>query len=221
MYNMIELFCGSGEVNRAFNKVGFNTFSIDIRQRKGVCEPDLRQDILSIKYPVLLNDIQKKYPNWYDVDVIFASVPCEKFSIAANGNHFNGSMPKTEEGIQAQRLLKKTIQLIEEIKPTYFFIENPRGAMRYNKEMIKFLIRNRGTIIELFWGAYNFPTPKPTNIFTNAYFLPVRPPVPYGRGFKSNVNFDNLTTNQRQSIPVEFCDELAEYMKTMCFEYEF
>lgn len=59
--NIIELFSGSGAISNEFKKTGHNVFSIDIRKRKGICEPDLKKNIMY----VTLKDIPFK-----NVDVI-------------------------------------------------------------------------------------------------------------------------------------------------------
>lgn len=209
----IELFSGSGHISKALQDNGFKTFTVDFRKRKGVCEPDLQTDIKSLKYLVLLNNIQKKYNKLDEILLVWASVPCTCWSIAANGKHFNGKIAKTEEGLESIQLLKKTISLIRLIKPKYYFIENPRGELRYNKTMIDFLIDSKGLTRQTFWGDYGFPTPKPTNIFTNCYDLKLRADCKYGRGAICDFKFNNLTQNQRQSIPVLFADDFAKQIK--------
>lgn len=47
--NMVELFCGSGNVTRTFKEAGYETFSVDIRCRKGICEPSLKKDIIQLQ----------------------------------------------------------------------------------------------------------------------------------------------------------------------------
>lgn len=135
-FNMLELFCGSGEVSRAFNFHGFNSFKVDMRQRSGKCVPDMRIDILKLNTALL----PFKSP-W----IIWASVPCDAFSNAA-GNYYRDGTGYKETTKYFQKLLNKTLSLIEELQPTWYFIENPRASLRYNKQMIDFLARTSGTI---------------------------------------------------------------------------
>lgn len=41
--NVVEFFCGGKPISNEFEKAGHNVFSINIRKRKGKCEPDLRK----------------------------------------------------------------------------------------------------------------------------------------------------------------------------------
>jgi len=67
-------------------------------------------------------------------DLISASPPCEAFSVASIGHHWGGGkgayLPKTPEATQMQALVVKTIEFINHMKPTGWFIENPRGVLR-------------------------------------------------------------------------------------------
>lgn len=66
--------------------------------------------------------------------MVWASPPCKKFSVAAIGHSwmkFNGNYyPESEEVIQSVKLVKHTIELIQELDPEYWFVENPRGMLR-------------------------------------------------------------------------------------------
>lgn len=200
--NILELFSGSGTISKEFESMGHNVFSIDIRKRKGICEPSLRKSILQVS----LKDIP-----FEKVDVVWASPPCDVFSKAAANFHWDKEgKPKTEKCLEHLRLLRKTLKLIEKIDPDYFFIENPDGKMKYRKELVNFLIRNHGKTIKVNYRDYGFSTLKPTTIFTNAldYF---GKSVQDTSKEKNVVLFDNLTKCQRQSIPPELAREIREY----------
>jgi len=201
--NVVELFSGSGTISKVFEEAGHNVFSIDIRKRKGSCEPSLQMDIMELRR----SDIPFKR-----IDVIWASPPCDVFSHSGIWYHWNkDDTPKTMKAIEHIHILKKALYVIEKLEPRYFFIENPRGKMRYNKEMIDFLVKNRGMIKELTYSSYGSPIIKPTNIFTNALDYKPKELGKYGRGAKNEVAFDNLTKDQRQKIPVELAQEIKVY----------
>lgn len=68
-------------------------------------------------------------------DFVWASPPCEAFSVASIGHHWTGGarqyVPKTEHAAYSQRLVIGTVKLILEIYPRLgFVIENPRGVLR-------------------------------------------------------------------------------------------
>lgn len=200
--NCVELFSGKGIVSQVFTEFGYAAFSIDKRKRVGICEPSLRKDILKVT-PA---DIPFKDPL-----VVFAAVPCTAFSYLA-GNYYYEDQRPNEKAEPFIKLLKKTLSLIEELRPAYFFIENPRGHLHYNKLMIDFLARNNGCVKYLTLGSYGFPTTKPTDLFTNAHDFKVRGTFRYGRGAKTLGNFDNLTTCQRQETPRELALDIARYI---------
>ena len=201
--NVVELFSGSGIISQDFKAAGHNTFSVDIRKRKGICMPDLRKDVLDLKR----SDIPFR-----TVDVLWASPPCDIWSYAANDHHwyYDGS-PKTDKCEESILQLKKCLELIAEISPRLYFIENPQGRLRYHKAMLDFLVRNRGMVIELTYSSYGFPTTKPTNIFTNAYDYFPKELDRFGRGAKCDNILDNMTKCQRQKVPGTFAQEIRRY----------
>jgi len=145
---MIELFSGSGEMSEGFASMGFRTFEVDFDESMN---PDKVADILDL----LPSDLpQRPY-------VIWASPDCTYFSLANNkGRHFaKGGEPLSDEAIHACRVVERTIWLIEQLKPTYWFIENPRGYLRAQSFMKRF---TRTTVQ---YCAYGAPTQKPTDIW--------------------------------------------------------
>jgi len=204
--NVVELFSGSGTISKEFEKAGHNVFSIDIRKRKGICEPSLKKDVMHLKK----SDIPFK-----KIDVIWASPPCDVFSLAGGSFHWNkDGTPKTEKAKDHIKILKKCLAIITNLTPGYFFIENPRGKMRYQKIMIDFLIKNNGIIKELTYSSYGSPIIKPTNIFTNALNYTPKPLGAFGRGAKNKINFNNLTKTQRQKVPGALAKEIVNYCES-------
>ena len=67
-------------------------------------------------------------------DFVWASPPCEAFSVAAMGHHWGGGsrayLPKTPHAELSQRLVVHTLQIIRAMRPKAFIIENPRGVLR-------------------------------------------------------------------------------------------
>ena len=155
---------------------------------------------------VTINDIP-----FDKVDVVWASPPCDVFSKAAAGFHWNkDGSPKTKKCFEHLRILRKCVNLIERINPEYFFIENPDGKMKYRKELVNFLIRNNGKTLRLYYRDHGFGTLKPTNIFTNALSYFGR--TGQDRFTKKNVVvFDNLTKCQKQAVPQELAKEIREF----------
>lgn len=86
---------------------------------------NLHIDIMDLTADMILKQFGKP-------DVIWASPPCTKFSVAAIGKHWikGTNEPKTEETKQALKLLQHAINLIKELDPMVYYVENPRGKMR-------------------------------------------------------------------------------------------
>ena len=100
-------------------------------------------------------------------DVIWASPDCTTYSFAAISYHrtkyeTTGSLnPKTEYAKFCDKANRHLINLISQLKPKYWFIENPRGGLR-KMEFMQGLPRY--TITYCQYGDFR---QKPTDIWTN------------------------------------------------------
>jgi hypothetical protein len=69
-------------------------------------------------------------------DVVLASPPCEAFSVLQIGRNWTGPTdvpphaPKTERAELALRIVERTRELLDELAPAYYVIENPRAKLR-------------------------------------------------------------------------------------------
>jgi len=199
---VLELFSGSGNLSRAFQAKGHTVLSVDIRRRKGVCEPTLRKDVL---------DLTARYLTC-TFDIVWASPPCDIWSYAAGGSHWTpDGLPKTKKSLVHLHILERTLAIIDELRPAYFFIENPRGRLRNYPRLTSWLKDRGGIVKTLTLSSYGFPTTKPTNIFTNALDWQPKELDRFGRGAKTSGTFDNLTRCQRQATPRALADELVVF----------
>lgn len=190
---LLELFSGKGVISKVARSYGMQTIEVDKRKRTGTCVPDIHIDILKVKNPVAL---------FGKVDIIWASPPCQCWSNAPGTYHFFEGKPQTESTKYLVKAFHKTCEIISEMSPVLYFIENPRGKLRYYKQMIDFLCRTNGMMKEVMYSQYGFQSQKPTNIFTNLHSLKLDNNAKWGRGAKSpGLNINNLTTVQRQEIP--------------------
>lgn len=197
---LLELFSGSGTLSKIFESAGHESFKVDIRKRSGVCEPDLKANIIDLGTQYFFNK---------GFNVVWASIPCTAFSFAAGNKYFEkGSIPK-ESARHFIELAKHSLQMIKETAPDLYFIENPRGHLNNQAFMKQFLNETGGQCHLITLGSYGFPSTKPTHIFTNAKFVP-RPLEKYGRGAKSNIKIDNLTVCQRQKTPEQLANDILQ-----------
>jgi len=114
---LLELFCGSKSVSKAIGNQFTEVISVDIVPEYN---PTICIDILSWDYKV--------YPPGH-FDVIWASPPCQEFSI------LNYARPDKVPNLEwADSLVKKAIEIIEYFSPNKFFIENPQTGSLKDRE---------------------------------------------------------------------------------------
>lgn len=201
--NIVELFSGSGNISKAFKEKGHNTFTVDIRKRKGICEPDLRKDIMHLK---------KKDIPYRKIHILWLSPPCDVWSYAAGSTHWTkDNCPKTEKCRAHIELMRHCLKIIDLIRPGYFFIENPRGKLRYYPEFREFLRKHHAITKTVTFSSYGFSCIKPTNVFTNALDYSPRRCDRFGRGAKQKAIMANISKCKKQTIPVEFAKELVAF----------
>lgn len=122
----LDLFSGMGGWSQAFKDRGHEVVRIELDNRY---EADIHMDIMEIQphYAWFMDNVG-------DFDIILASPPCERFSIASRGIHWewseDGFVPRTREAVEATRLTLHTLFLLHALKPTAAIMENPRGLMR-------------------------------------------------------------------------------------------
>lgn len=153
----IELFAGTRSFSIVAQSLGHDTFTTDYEEIDG---QDLVADIRTLH--------ASDFP--YRPDVLWASPPCEGFSVAAIGKNWNhDNTPKTDSARRSVDLVKHTLRIIEELKPKYFFIENPRGKLR-KLPLLQHLAR-----WTVSYCQYGDTRMKPTDIWTNTYMWTPRP----------------------------------------------
>lgn len=168
----------------------------------------------------ILNFDTSKLP--FKPDVIWASPPCETFSVASIGHHWTGGkgayIPKTERAEKGKALVLKTIDLINELNPKYWFIENPRGVLRKMPFMQGFC---RYTVTYCQYGDTRM---KPTDIWTNIPDLQLRPmckrpmckngmPCHISAPRGSSTGTQGIKTyRDRSRVPKELCASILEQL---------
>lgn len=159
----IELFSGTGSFSKVATELGHQTFQTDY---ENIDHQDLVADVRDL--------MAKDFP--YQPDILWASPPCEGFSVAAIGKNWNHDhTPKTDSARRGMELVEHTWRLIDELEPTWWFIENPRGKLRKLPLMERAPIRHTVTYCQ-----YGDTRMKPTDIWTNAHWWTPRPPCKNG-----------------------------------------
>lgn len=146
--NVLELFAGSRSIGKAAESLGYNVFSSDINEFEGV---DYVVDILDF-------DINR-LP--FKPDIIWASPPCTTYSIAAISHHRPINKPLSDFALKSDDIVRKTLEIIKEINPEKWYIENPRGMLRKQD----FMLNLPKTTV--WYCRYGDKRAKPTDIWTN------------------------------------------------------
>jgi hypothetical protein len=120
---ILDLFAGVGGERRraAIEARGHELVTLDLEPKFG---NTISADILDMTAETL-----------GAFDFVWASPPCEAFSVASIGHHWGGGsrqyLPKTEHAVLSQRIVEHTRNLIADINPHFgYLIENPRGVLR-------------------------------------------------------------------------------------------
>ena len=210
---VLELFAGTRSIGKAFEEKGHKVYSID--WNKEFKNIDLYADISKLTY----DDIVRLCGN--KIDVVWASPDCTTYSIAAISHHrkkneITGNLDGISEYAKfCDYTNKHVIELIKQIKPKYFFIENPRGGFR-KMDFIKEIPRYTVTYCQ-----YGDTRMKPTDIFTNYPDPKFKKPCKNGdschekapRGSKTGTQ-GLKDSKERSVIPVELC----RYIVKICEE---
>lgn len=155
---VLELFAGTRSISKAFEERGHETFCIE--WSKDFDNINMYADIMTITAQDIIANFGKP-------DVIWASPDCTTFSIAAISHHRRknpetGNLdPVSDYAKYCDNVDKHVLELIEELQPRYWFIENPRGGMR-KMEWMRGLPRYTVTYCQ-----YGDNRMKPTDIWTN------------------------------------------------------
>jgi hypothetical protein len=199
MIKILELFAGSQSFSKQAKLKNYDTFTSDWKEFNGI---DYAVDILKF-------DINK-LP--WKPDVIWASPPCTTFSIASCGTHWTPEKePKTDACKEGIKIVKKTVEIIKELNPKYFIIENPRGLLR------KLNLIDIGKLNTIWYCQYGDERAKPTDLWTNIKSWTPRPVcwngnkdchhAPAPRGSRTGTQ-GRSNPYERSKVPNELCIEI-------------
>lgn len=205
---ILELFAGTRSIGKAFEEKGHEVFSVE--WDKKFENIDLYEDVLN----VTAKDILEKFGQ---PDVIWASPDCTTYSVSAISHHRRknpetGNLDSiTEYATFCDTVNNHVLELIKELKPTYYFIENPRGAMRKMVWMQKI---PRYTVTYCQYGERRM---KPTDIWTNHPDPRFKPPCKNGAPCHDAAPRGSRTGTQalkgsveRSKIPVALCRHIVD-----------
>ena len=205
---VLELFAGTRSIGRAFEAHGHEVFSVE--WSKDFEDIDLYADIGGLTSEQIVQ-LMGGHP-----DVIWASPDCSSYSVAAISHHRerepSGNLrPRTDYARFCDEVNAHVVELIRQLKPRYWFIENPVGGLR-KMDFMCGLPRYTVTYCQ-----YGETRQKPTDIWTNHPNPGFRPACHRGdpchesapRG--SRCGTQGITgSRDRARIPEMLCEHIVE-----------
>lgn len=204
---ILELFAGTRSIGKAFEAHGHEVFSVE--WNKDFKDINWYEDIGNITAQDIIDRFGKP-------DIIWASPDCTTYSVAAISRHrrqdLNGNLRAiTEYAATCDRINAHVVDLIKELDPKYYFIENPRGGMR-KMNFMKGLPRYTVT-----YCKYGEERMKPTDIWTNHPDPKFLPPSKNGdpdhiaapRGSRTGTQ-GLKNSMERSRIPKLLCEHVVD-----------
>ena len=204
---VLDLFCGTKSIAKAFEARGHEVFTVDWDKR---FEPSLSADIGTLTAADIIN-LCGGVP-----DVIWASPDCTTYSVCKIGYHRrkeeNGNLaPVTDYAKRCDEINKHLVDLIKELNPRFWFIENPVAGMR-KMEFMQGLPRYTVTYCQ-----YGERRQKPTDIWTNHPDPDFKPPCKQGAPCHEAAPRGSQTGTQglknkieRAKIPALLCEHIVD-----------
>jgi len=138
---LLEIFSGTKSVGKVVEILGYEVISLDLKNA------DINCDILNWDYTVY-------EPNTFDV--IWASPPCTEYSKAKTVG-----VRKLEH---ANKIVNRTIEIINYLKPRYYIIENPQTGLLKNQSFMDSL-----PYVDIDYCKYGMPYRKRTRLWNNVF----------------------------------------------------
>lgn len=157
---VLELFCGTKSIGKAVHELypdaEITTLDVEAKFTPTICMSLLDWDYMRWE------------PGYFDY--IHASPPCTSYTWlthkhrhGAEGNYES----KTDVGILGDKLVQRTLEILNYFKPRFWTLENPRGRLRHMnhlRSLVNGVVPIRKTV---YYCQYGKPYPKPTDIWSN------------------------------------------------------
>ncbi len=137
---VLELFSGTGSVGKCCKELGWDVVSVDM-----ILPADHECDIMHFDYKQYDKD---------EFDIIWASPPCTEYSQAKSRG------VRDIEG--ANKIVKRTIEIINYFNSEYYFIENPQTGKLKDQSFMQDM-----DYVDADYCMYGTPYRKRTRFWTN------------------------------------------------------
>ena len=197
---ILELFSGTKSFSKEAEKRGHKCFTIDIDSK---FKPDLIRNIIDLE----LKDIPFK------PDMIWASPPCTEYS------HAKRRGVRDIEG--ANKIVLKTIEIIKQLNPKIWIIENPQTGLLKNQYFMKDLKFNDASYCKYgypyrkqtrFWN--NIPTLKLLTCNKDCDFMIGKKHIASAGNGRKRYTDRVVPINQKYSIPPKLCLKLIKSVES-------
>ena len=209
---VLELFSGTGVLSAAFRERGHGTLTVDWEESH---KPDLKADIGTLS----ADDVVRLFGR---PDVIWASPDCTTYSVMCISRHRDGVKPKSEYAAQCDRVNAHVCDLIRELKPKAWFVENPVGMLRKMPFILELMDDTGGKRHTVTYCQYGERRQKPTDIFTNHPDPQFRPPCRRGDKCHDAAPRGSKTGTQglrgkleRAKLPDELCRHVVRICESL------
>jgi hypothetical protein len=190
---VLDLFSGLGGASEAFLRSGHDVVRIEnnpllseVPNTQSMCVFELR-DFLEANHETQNCDKEQ-------IDLIWASPPCDEFSLGYSAPHAIHTREHPNEPYEPDMTyLEATLDIIKLLKPRYYVIENVRGASKFFTEMIGTKPRQILGNAQILWG--NFPLIDPPRYQSKA---------------EVDKRHSPLRANIRAKIPIEISQALLD-----------
>jgi site-specific DNA-cytosine methylase len=195
MPRMIEFFCGTKSISRAFELNGWECVTVDISSK---FQPTLIADVMDLPTTIAVG-----------FDYAHFSPPCREFSRA----HTSG----LRDIEAANRIVLHVLEIIKDSKPTFFTIENPASGLLVSQPFME------GEYTDASYCKYGFPYRKNTRFWNNFDLklekcnkdcdslvenngrLRHKASAQHGKCFPEDTNFKSVDLYR---IPPKLCEEI-------------